>query len=233
VVSEPTADERPQHEPRRADAQRNRQRLLRVAMEAFAEHGVDVQMAAIARRAGLAVGTVYRHFPTKEALVEALLLDRLGLVAEAAQAAQAEPDPWAALEGFIRQVTALQIEHRVLSEFIGGRIPATSELQDRLGATFEVFSTLVARAKRAGQLRADVESNDIRVMVICIARAVTGDWPGPEWVRDRYLGVVLDGLHAPGRVKLPGHPPAATDIDAPPDASARAAFRRGRRPWPA
>lgn len=228
----PTADKQPQDEPQRADARRNRQHLLQVAMEAFAEHGVDVQMADIARRAGLAVGTVYRHFPTKEALVEALLHDRLGLVAQAAEAARAQADPWAALEGFIRQVTALQIEHRVLSEFIGGRIPATPELAGRLGDTFDVFATLVTAAKQAGQLRADIEANDIRVIVICIARAITGDWPGPGWVLDRYLAVVLDGLHAPGRTELRGNPPAA-ELDIRPSASAWAAFRRGRRPWPA
>lgn len=216
----------------RADARRNRERLLAAAMDVFAEHGVDVQMAQIARRAGLATGTVYRHFPTKEALVDALLISRVGLVAQAARDARAQPDPWAALEGFIRQVTALQLEHRVLSQFIGGRIPGSPELREQLAAAFEVFAALVARARDTGQLRAGIDANDIRAMVICIARAAAADWPGPGWILDRYLSVVLDGLRAPGRTCLAGNPPAAGDLAGHSARATRRDFQRGRRGWP-
>ncbi len=220
----------PSGHPQRADARRNRERLLNAAMEAFAEEGVDVQMSSIARRAGLAVGTLYRHFPTKETLVDALLLDRLALVGMAADAAAAEPDPWRALEGFIRQVAALQIEHRALSEFIGGRVPGSPEVRQRLGAVFGIFADLVDRTKDAGQLRTDIDAADIRVIVICIARALSRDWPSPAWVVDRYLGVVLDGLRAPGRTHLRARPVAGGPED-PADFSAHPLFRRGQRGW--
>lgn len=216
----------------RADARRNRERLLAAAMDVFAEHGVDVQMTEIARRAGLATGTVYRHFPTKESLVDALLISRVGLVGQAARDAQAEPDPWTALEGFIRQVTALQLEHRVLSQFIGGRIPGSPALREQLTAAFGVFAALVGRARDAGELRAGIDASDIRVMVICIARAASADWPDPGWILDRYLSVVLDGLRAPGRTRLAGSPPAADELAAPAAPATRRAFRRGRRGWP-
>jgi AcrR family transcriptional regulator len=231
-MTEPASGEPSPPGPHRADARRNRELLLAAAMDAFAEHGVDVQMGQIARRAGLATGTVYRHFPTKEALVDALLISRLDLVAQAAWDARAQPDPWTALEGFTRKVTALQLEHRELAQFIGGRIRGSPELQERLAATFEVFTALVARARQAGQLRAGIDANDIRATVICIARAAAADWPGPGWILDRYLSVVLDGLHAPGRTRLAGAPPPADELGRPAAPATPTAFRRGRRGWP-
>jgi AcrR family transcriptional regulator len=225
------AEPRPSSEQRqRADARRNRHRLLAAAMEAFAEEGVDAQMSSIARRANLAVGTLYRHFPTKEALVDALLLDRLALVGVAAESAATEPDPWRALEGFIRQVTVLQIEHRALSEFIGGRVRGSPELRLQLRAIFGVFAELVVRAKDSGQLRPDIGADDIRVIVICIARALAWDWPQPAWVLDRYLGVVVDGLRAPGKTCL-RESRLSVGPDDPAESSAVPPFRPGKRGW--
>lgn len=215
--------------PQRADARRNRQGLLAAAMDAFAEQGVDVNMADIARRAGIATGTVYRHFPTKQALVDALLIDRLALVDAAVRDARSGGhDPWEALERFIREVTALQLGHRALSQFIGGRIPGSPELRKHLDAVFDTFASLVDAAKRNGQLRPDVEANDIRVIVICIARAGAADWPPPDWILDRYLGVVLDGLRHPTPTPLTGSPPGPEPGDHP-ETSPTASFRRGRR----
>lgn len=215
--------------PQRADARRNRERLFAAAMDAFAEQGVDVNMADIARRAGIATGTVYRHFPTKQALVDALLIDRLALVDTAVREARSgDRDPWEALERFIREVTAIQLSHRALSQFIGGRVPGSLELRKRLGAVFDTFACLVDAAKRNGQLRPDVGANDIRVIVICIARAGATDWPPPDWILDRYLGVVLDGLRHPGLTPLPGSSPDPAPGDHP-ETRPTVSFRRGRR----
>jgi AcrR family transcriptional regulator len=219
--------------PLRADARGNHERILRAATDAFGERGVEVQMADIAMRAGVAIGTVYRHFPTKEALVDALLLDRLATVAQAArQAAAAESESWAALEGFLRTVTTLQVQDRSLSEFIGGRISGSAELRQLLKDLFETFSVLVDDAKQAGQLRADVEANDIRVAMICVARAAWGDWPDANWVLKRYIGFVLDGLRAPGHTTLGGAPPTTAELGIA-EAQGRnpTAFNPGRRRW--
>jgi hypothetical protein len=82
-------------------------------------------------------------------------------------------------------VTALQLEHRAFSQFIGGRIPASPDLREQLTAAFGIFAAAVARVRDAGQLRADIDANDIRVMVICVARAAAVDWPGPGWILER------------------------------------------------
>ncbi len=223
----------PSSQPRRADACRNHERILDAARDAFGEIGVAVGMADVARRAGLGVGTVYRHFPTKEALVDALLLDRLTTAARAAEnAAAGETEPWAALEAFLRTVTTLQVEDRSLSEFIGGRIPGSAELRHQRNALFETFSALVTTAQRAGQLRADVEANDIRVAMICVARAIGGEWPDADWVLHRYLGLILDGLRAPGHTALGGTAPTTEELGiAEKQDRHPVAFSPGRRHW--
>lgn len=228
TASDPTP---PPPRPQRADARTNRRRILQAAQATFGEFGVDAQMTDVAARAQLAVGTVYRHFPTKEALVDALLLERLTAAGAAARAAaEAETDPWSALEGFLRTVTTVQLSDRSLAQFIGGRIPGSPELRSLLRDLFDSFSDLVAEAQRAGEVRADVEAIDIRMAIICVARAGWGEWPDPDWILQRYLPVVLDGLRAPGRTPVEGQPP-------PPDfapterSPGPAAFRRGRRRW--
>ena len=158
------------------------------AWAAFTEQGADVHMASIAERANVGIGTVYRHFPTKQALVNAILADRLtAAIAVAASAVSEEHQPWDALERFLRFITAALIRDRILSHFIGGRITSSPALQSQRYQLFEIFTTLVTRARQAGQLRPDAEPNDIRQVAICLARAVTGNGPDPGWVLDRYL----------------------------------------------
>ena len=92
----------------RRDAQRNRALLVSAAREAFAEHGVDARLDEIARRAGVGSGTLYRHFPTREALVEAIFAERVGEFLALAEAGHVEPDGWAGLVGFLEATLELQ-----------------------------------------------------------------------------------------------------------------------------
>jgi AcrR family transcriptional regulator len=217
----------------RIDAQRNRQHILTTARETFAEMGVGVGMTDIAKRAGLGIGTMYRHFPNKEALVDALLRDQLATATQTAkEAAAGEMNPWDALEAFLRTMATLLIENRSLSQFIGGRIPGSAELRKQRNALFKLFSELTDNAQRAGELRADIEANDIRVAMICIVRAVWGDWPDTDWVVQRYLGLILDGLRAPGRTRLGGQPPSTKGLGlAKRQDRQSAAFKPGPRQW--
>ena len=217
----------------RADARANHERILRAARSTFGEHGVDVQMSDVARRAGVAIGTIYRHFPTKEALVEALLAEELRTAGQAARRAAAEgATPWDSLEGFLRTVAAHQISDRTLSQFIGGRVLGSTDLRTLLNSLFDTFTVLVDSAKASGDLRMDVEAADIRMAIICVARASWENWPETEWVLERYLQLVLDGLRAPGYGHLRGSRPIARDFALPNDTDEPTpAFRPGRPRW--
>ena len=158
----------------RADAQRNLDRLLDVAGACFAEQGLDVSIDEIARRAGVGHGTVFRNFPTKDALVEAVLNERMHELAAAAHAALDEPDAWDGFAGFFRYVAALYADNLALVEGLE-RCAGSPEKAD-LSAAVE---QLVKRAQRAGVLRRDVSAEDVMMLVPTAAR---------------YPEIVLDGL---------------------------------------
>jgi AcrR family transcriptional regulator len=158
----------------RADAQRNLDRLLDVAGACFAEQGLDVSVDEIARRAGIGHGTVFRNFPTKDALVEAVLNQRMHELAAAAHAALEEPEAWEGFAGFFRYVAALYADNLALVEGLE-RCAGSPEKAD-LSAAVE---QLVQRAQRAGVLRRDVSAEDVMMLVPTAAR---------------YPEIVLDGL---------------------------------------
>ena len=158
----------------RADAQRNLDRLLDVAGECFAERGLDVSIDEIARRAGVGHGTVFRNFPSKDALFVAVLNQRICELVDVAHAALEEPDAWEGFAGFFRHIAARYAENLAL---VGGleRCEGSPE-KDELGRAVE---QLVERAQRAGALRPDVSAEDVLMLVPTAAR---------------YPGIVLDGL---------------------------------------
>ena len=184
--------------PRRSDARANRARVLAAAMACFTEDGMDTQMVDIARCAGVGIGTVYRHFPSKDALVAALATDCLtGLLAKATLSLE-DPDPWHGLTEFVWYATERQATDRIASE------AATGELRGEAarcgGQLFETLVALVLRAQAAGSLRDDIAAPDVVLMLKRTGMALRGwqelgfDWRG-------YVKVVLDGLRAePARV---------------------------------
>jgi AcrR family transcriptional regulator len=179
--------------PLRADARRNRARILEVAVEAFAADGLSVPVQEIARRAGVGTGTVSRHFPTKEALFEAILLGRAGqLVDEAARLARSD-DPGTAFFEFFTLVIAEGTANLGMAEALAG---AGFDLEtstkrggsDVLGA----LNDLLVRAQRAGAVRADVDAMDVKALISgCLARAPrTTD----SAARDRMISIARQGL---------------------------------------
>src|SRR4051812_4544447 len=121
--------------PLRADARRNRERVLEAARAVFAEHGRDAQMDDVARRAGVGVGTVYRHFPTKEALVAALALDLFERALEASRAALEIDDPWEAFTAALWAGTGILASDRAFTEIVSevqGPMPFPPELQQQM-----------------------------------------------------------------------------------------------------
>jgi AcrR family transcriptional regulator len=202
----PTTKTRPRRKtgtPLRADARRNREAVLEAARVEFAEHGFDCQMEDIARAAGVGVGTVYRHFPNKEALLDALVEDRFDRLAKRTAEALEREDPWEAFCELMRWSAKLQADDRGLSEILGSR-PLVGEAAAAKSGLVELSDKLMRKAQRAGEMRKDLLVEDIPTM-ICGLSAVTGaaegSMPAMNW--ERFLEVMLDGMRAPGSAKLP------------------------------
>ena len=180
--------------PLRADAERNRQRLLAAAKELFATRGLDVTLDEVARHAGVGTGTAYRRFPNQDALIDALMVDRIGELAEIARECLKDPDPWAGLTGYFERALALQASDRGLKEvlFSSGRGRERSTHARRQIAP--VVTKLVRRAKEAGVVRDDVDTSDVPLINFMLNTVVDfGRDVDPDLYK-RYLAIVLDGL---------------------------------------
>jgi AcrR family transcriptional regulator len=182
----------------RADARRNHKRVLDAAREQFAEHGVEAQVDDIARAAGVGVGTVYRHFPTKDALLEALAADRFIRLTEWAQEALDAGDAWEGFCAFLRRSAELQANDRALSALMSERDSfegAARESEQLIAAT----QALVDRAQRSGELRPEITANDV-AMLMCGLGSSCGPHGfagrhGMGW--ERYLEILIAGLRIP------------------------------------
>ncbi|MGW6931184.1 TetR/AcrR family transcriptional regulator [Lentzea sp. NPDC054927] len=148
----------------RADARENRARVLAVARELFAQRGLEVPMAAIARRAGVGVATLYRRFPTKEALVLEAFTEQFALCQAVIEDALTDPDPWRGFRTVIEKVCLLQATDRgFTAAFVASFPDMHSEVRDR---TWQAFATLVERAKDSGQLRPDFSPHDLTLVLV-------------------------------------------------------------------
>src|SRR5262245_9129452 len=180
----------------RSDARRNRARVLDAARRQLSEHGLDTQIEQIAREAGVGVGTVYRHFPTKEALFEALAEDKFEGLARAAREGLELDDPW---EGFVHLMTyagGRMAGDRGLGEAMDQR-PGICGAAATAAGLPELTAELVERAQAAGRLRPDVTADDVPSLICGLGRAVrAGAEGGPSMSWERYLEIILAGLRA-------------------------------------
>jgi AcrR family transcriptional regulator len=187
----------------RKDALRNRERVLHAAAETFAEAGNDAQMDDIARRCGLGVGTLYRHFRTKDKLLEALLLDGLGKFLAAAQASREQAGtPWEAFAGFARAAAHMLVANRALKELAEGVAMTSPEVEKLRSEMHELVSILVRDAQRSGELRADFSHEDLPILFSGLGASASRDGALAAGQTDRFVDIVLDGLRAPGHTPL-------------------------------
>lgn len=177
----------------RADAQRNLDRILGAAADAYAEVGPDVTMDEIARRAGVGHGTVFRHFPTKDALRAAVIAVRLDELLVRARELLERPDPRAALEEFVWMAAEAARRDRTLFEGIE-ECATFEEVAVVKGELHEVVDTLIRRLQRSGTLRRGVDSRDVGALVGAAIKASMHAEREDSW--RRYVQIVLDGLRA-------------------------------------
>ena len=197
--------------PLRADAERNRKRLLDAAMEVFAEQGLEASTAEIARRAGVGHGTVFRRFPTKDDLVAAIVVDRMGEIAEAAAALLARPPAEGRVLAFMAELASMHVRDRGLIEAVNGtRALADPTVHEAHGALMDVVEDLVKADREAGLIRADLGAFDVMGLAKAVASACEPGLPGASW--KRYLAVVAPGLR-PAPEKLPGRAPTRAQLD--------------------
>jgi AcrR family transcriptional regulator len=196
--------------PRRADAERNRARILSAASELFAERGLDASMPELADRAGVGVGTVYRAFPDKDHVVSAVIAERFRWLAAEVDAASECDDPWAAFTDVVWKAAALHAKDRAFHQFLPQALdlPEISEARAR---TLDAFKRLIKRAQAAGALRADVVAEDIPMLLAGVGISRSSG-KGISW--ERHLALVIDGLRAEGAHPLPSKPLTRAQLDA-------------------
>lgn len=184
----------------RADARRNRERLLTAALAAFTEHGSDdTSLEEIARRAGVGIGTLYRHFPNRRALLEAVYQDQVDALCADAGPLAAGPTPGAALTAWLRDLTQFGLTKRSLTTELlaapeGANAPVFSSCRAEL---VEAATKLLARAQEAGEARPDLQPTDL--MRLSHAIVVATEWAADRpREADRLLDIMLGGVLTPG-----------------------------------
>jgi AcrR family transcriptional regulator len=192
----------------RADAARNRELIIAAAAAVFAERGLDAATAEIAHRAGVGEATLFRRFPTKDDLIDAIIETRMEEMAALADAAADDPDPGAALERFMQDLVKRFSRDRGFFEAAGQRCVTDPRFQPLRERALEAVGRLLKGAQDAGAVRSDLSPSDISFLAGSAAYAMEVLKPG---LRDdlwkRYLRVILDGMRPEGASKLrPGAP---------------------------
>lgn len=192
--------------PLRRDAQRNRDLLVAAAREIFGAKGLDASLEEIARKAGVAIGTLYNRFPTRAVLIEAAFLGVLEEAVRICERAVEIDDPWDGFVSYLEQTCEMQVMDRGLTELCASQFPDTPGLDEAKERGVVALRKIIERAQEAGQLRADFQLADVTTLVSSTALAAEYG-PDPESWR-RHLGFILDGLRAPA-----AHPAVVTWAD--------------------
>jgi AcrR family transcriptional regulator len=204
--------------PLRADAQRNLERILTAAREAFAEYGLDAGVESIARRAGVGKATFFRRFPTKDALILAVLEGFVADMEAAAEEAVAMDDPWEGLRFFLLHNARQQADNHAFFDAMAARFGNSTAFPLEIPQRFDAaMKRVLEPAKRAGLVREGVEGGDLGAMTKMLGPAIR-PVPGVQLAEAqwrRYLELLLSGIRA-GQEPLPGPPmdPCALAVEA-------------------
>jgi AcrR family transcriptional regulator len=216
VRADETSQDGTGERPLRRDAERNRQRILAAAAQVFTEHGLDATLDEVARAAGVGIGTVYRRFPDKEALVSELFRDRIDALVTVAEQACLAPDPWQGL------VTCLEFAAAALAGDLGLRQLMMFGTYDRDQVCYArdrmrpVITRLVERAQASGDLRRDFMATDVKMIAFMLASIAEYAAAVTPEVWRRYMTMLVDGLR-PAREcvsELPVPAPTPGELEA-------------------
>jgi AcrR family transcriptional regulator len=198
--------------PLRCDAERNRRRIVQAAGEVFAARGLSATLDDVANHAGVGVGTVYRRFPTKEALVEVAFESRLEELAELAETARSAASAWEGLTLFLRRCADMQADDRGLHDVAisaGYGSDHLARIQEKI---IPPIADVVTRAQAEGSLRADIGILDLQLVLYMVGQvAHVGTGSRPDLHR-RYLELLIDGLRGPSAAGALGRPLTPEDI---------------------
>ncbi|MER6948594.1 helix-turn-helix domain-containing protein [Nonomuraea sp. NPDC000554] len=196
--------------PLRRDAQRNRERLVCAAREVFAEHGLDVALEEVARRAGVSIGTLYNRFPTRADLVEAVFADRVETVARIAEHALTMDDPWEGFVHFVEQICRLLAADRGYNDLVA-RVPPAVPTEGHLRG-HRLMTEIVTRAQGSGALRPDFTLEDMAFVTWALTRTIEATAQVSPGAWRRHLALILDGLRASAAHPLPEPPLRPGDL---------------------
>jgi AcrR family transcriptional regulator len=213
--------------PLRRDAERNRQRILAAAAEVLSERGLNATLDEVARAAGVGIGTVYRRFPDKESLIEALFRDRIDAMVRAAEQALTEPDPWQALVSYLDLAISLMAGNMGLRQLLMFSTHGSERISYARDQMRPVITKLVERAQASGDLRPDLAGTDLKMIVFMLSSVAEYAAASRPDVWRRYLALLIDGLR-PARdtvTELPAPAPTTEDLEA-------AMCRHSQRPAP-
>lgn len=201
--------------PLRRDAERNRRRILAAAKELFAERGLETTLDDIARHAELGIGTVYRRFPSREHLVEALFEEKIDQMVTCAEDVASRSDSWEALVDFLIFTIEALATDRGLYEIMVGSTYGRDRIATSRERLVPVVGQLVARAQADGHLRADIEITDIALIQMMIGAVAEYSRHTDPRLWRRYLTILLDGLRPRRDQPTPLPQPALdhTDLD--------------------
>jgi AcrR family transcriptional regulator len=202
---------RTSEQPLRRDAERNRQRILDTAGQLFAERGLGVSLDEIARHAGVGVGTVYRRFPDKDQLIDALFEARIGEILAVATASLEMSDPWEALVHFLERSMELQVENRGLKELLHGTTTGQARIEQARQQIQPVVEAVLHRAQQARVVRDDLTITDLPLLQHAIGEVAdyTREVSPEAW--RRIMLIALDGLRPDRRRPSPMPVPPLND----------------------
>jgi AcrR family transcriptional regulator len=190
----------------RRDAAQNRERIIEAAREVFREQGLQAPIEEVARRAGVGIATLYRRFPTRPELITAAFAAKMRDYAAATEEALALDDPWAGFCWYVERLCEMQAGDLGFTDVLTLTFPAAAEFEELRDRTFLRFRELTKRAKKARRLRRDFTTEDLPLILMANAGVIAGTGAAAPDAWRRVVHLVLQGLEAPARGKLPNAP---------------------------
>jgi AcrR family transcriptional regulator len=190
----------------RADAERNRERIIQAAREVFAEQGLDASTNEIARHAGVGVATLFRRFPTRDDLVAAAFAEKMNAYISAVDDALAHPDPWQGFCAYIERVCRMQADDRGFADVLTMTFPTAKALEEDRKRSADALTELLERAKATGRLRRDFAHQDVPLILMANAGVVTATKDAAPDAWRRFVGYLLQSFATEAAQPLPDPP---------------------------